>query len=95
MSPNALTPRPAEETLAIQRVAMAFFSSFAGVPPNVLMGIPITSWATASSPTEMTVPWCSCVHEQSGAPRATRAGVSPATSAACQAAYAVGGAPLR
>ena len=94
MSPKAPMARPVEDTFAIQREAMAFFSSFAGVPPKVSIGIPTTSCATAFSPTEMTVPLSSCVHVRSGAPRAARARFSPATSAACQAACAVGGATL-
>jgi len=92
ISPNALTPRPVEEIFAIHRTAMDFFSSFAGVPPNVLIGIPITSWATASSPTETTVPLSVCSHDWRARRGRARARFSPATSAACQAACAVGGA---
>ncbi len=43
ISPNAPIPRPVEETFEIHRTAIDFFKIFAGVPPNVLIGIPITS----------------------------------------------------
>ena len=43
-------------TVRIQRAATVFFSAFAAGPPKVSTGSPLTSWATAFSPTEMSVP---------------------------------------
>lgn len=56
MSPQAFIPRPNEEIEAIHRTAAAFFRNFAGIPPNVSNGSASMSWATASSPTESSVP---------------------------------------
>jgi len=56
MSGKAFAASAKPLTVRIQRAATVFFSAFAAGPPKVSTGSPVTSWATAFSPTEMSVP---------------------------------------
>ena len=56
MSGKAFAASAKPLTVRIQRAATVFFSAFAAGPPKVSTGSPLTLWATAFSPTEMSVP---------------------------------------